>query len=193
MRLAHTFQHYVMVCTLAALGFCAPLQAQPYNASVEKAIARAHQDMLAQLGKQYPRDKLVTHVEPGQFNTVVATAAFPAAYPGTGVLRQIIDIDSGVAYGGRAEKSFGDFARERGWLARPPDTDPLIRMLNTALFEGVAIIDLGATPIVTANGNELRIQIVQRYVPTLSGDVLVVTVPAQGRETLTRTPAPPRR
>ena len=162
--------------------------AQTRPPAVEQAIATAQAAMTDLLAKQYPRDKIVTRVENGQFGTVIAVAAFPGAYPGTGVLRQLIDGATGIAYGGRAERSFADFARERGWLAKPPDTDALMRTLNTALFEGVAILDYTSPPKITGAPHELRIEVIQRYMPSNSGQILIVTVAATGRETLVRQP-----
>src|SRR5689334_12134043 len=87
-----------------------PMETAPIrSAPVAKAIAAAHERMLAQLAKQYPRDQLVSRVENGLFGTVIAVASYPQAYPGTGVMRQMIDGVTGVAYGAHAERSFADF------------------------------------------------------------------------------------
>ena len=166
-----------------------PVETTPVRpAAVTKAIAAAQAMMLAQLAKQYPREQLVSRVENGLFGTVIAVSAYPQAYPGTGVMRQMIDGVTGVSYGVHAERSFADFARERGWLVKPPPADDLLRCFNTALFEGVAMLDDKPAPRVTTGAHGLRIEVVQRFMPSHSGTWLVVTVPPSGRESVEKKP-----
>ncbi|MFO0750805.1 MAG: hypothetical protein U1F43_34820 [Myxococcota bacterium] len=155
-------------------------------AAVEQAIRDAQASMRAALAKQYPADQIVVRVEPGSFDTVVAVAAFPGAYPGTGVMRQLIDAKSGVTYGVRGAKSFADFVRERGWLAQRPADDAIVRILNTALFEGIAILDDRApSPKISSDRDGLHIEVIRRFMPSSGGQWLVVTVPPAGPEVVT--------
>jgi len=156
---------------------------------VKAAISNAQRTLKEQLAKHFPADKIIMREEPGLFGTVVAVAAFPAAYPGTGVKRVPIDVTTGTTYGAHGERTLADFARERGWLAKAPAVADLARFLNTALFDGVAILDSEPPPRL---GNDqlhgLTIELVRRSMPSLAGVSLVVTLPKEGPEVVEQRP-----
>ncbi len=162
--------------------------APAYPEVVKKALEAAHERLETKLAAEYPRERIVTRTEPGPFSTVVAVAAFPDAYPGTGVLRLPLDAESGVGYGRHGERTLADFARERGWLAKPPPTDELVRFMNVALFDGVAILDKEPAPRVTHDKGMLTLELVRRYMPSHAGEWLVVIIPKEGPEQVERRP-----
>lgn len=155
---------------------------------VKTAIANAQRTLKEQLAKDFPADKIVVREEAGLFGTVVAVAAFPDAYPGTGVKRVPIDATTGVAYGAHGERTLADFAREHDWLAKPPAVAELSRFLNTALFEGMAILDSEPPPVLKADKAALVIELVRRYMPSHAGEWLIVTLPKEGPELIERRP-----
>ena len=155
---------------------------------VKAAIDKAQQAMKQQLSKEFPPDKIVVREEAGLFGTVVAVAAFPDAYPGTGVKRVPIDASTGVSYGTNGERTFADFARERGWTTTLPDQRELVRFMNTALFDGMAMLDSEPPPRIKADKGVIVIELVRRYMPSHAGEWLIVTVPKAGPEVLERRP-----
>jgi hypothetical protein len=93
--------------------------------------------------------------QPGPADVVVIGAAIDKAYPGTGVLRVLVD-RSDVSYGRNGEKTFADFARAMKWLETPPPVDDLLRLLNDAQYDGVVVLEAVSPLRKTANGLELR-------------------------------------
>ena len=155
------------------------------------AIQAAQKRMRAALAGEFPAAQIVVRQEDGPFDTVIAVAAYPDAYPGTGVKRVAIDRKTAVAYGVNGERSLADFARERRWLETPPETTQLVRFANTLLFDGVAIFDDEPTkPSVRAKGGRLEIETVRRWMPSHSGELLTITITGSGPETVTRRPIP---
>ncbi len=180
-----------MLVAAAARGLAAgpaPLAAMDPLASAIQAAQKRLRDALSQ---EFPAADIELRQEDGTFDTVVAVAVYPKAYPGTGVARVAIDRKTGVAYGVRGERSLADFARERHWLQTPPETTQLVRFANTLLFDGVAIFDdAPIRPSVKAKDGRLVIETVQRWMPSNSGEVLTITIPASGPETIARGPLP---
>jgi len=174
----------------AAAAAAPPPELQPITRPevVKAAIANAQRTLKEQLAKDFPADKIVVREEVGLFNTVVAVAAFPDAYPGTGVKRVPIDATTGVAYGAHGERTLADFAREHDWLAKPPTVADLARFLNTALYEGVAILDSEPPPTLKVAKSALVIELVRRFMPSHAGEWLVVTLPKEGPEMIERRP-----
>lgn len=153
-----------------------------------KAVQAAQEAGREALAKEFPRDEIVVRQEDGPYGTVIAVAAYPKAYPGTGVYRAVVDRATGVVYGRHGQRTFADFARARGWLKTPPPAEELVRFLNTALFDGIAMFDLttGTPPAVRAAEGKLVIEVVRRWMPSMSGERLVVTVGEAGAETVER-------
>jgi hypothetical protein len=155
------------------------------------AIQAAQKRMRDALSQEFPAAEIEVRQEDGAFDTVIAVAVYPKAYPGTGVARVAIDRKTAIAYGARGERSLADFARERRWLETPPETTQLVRFANTLLFDGVAIFDdAPIRPSVTAKDGRLVIETVQRWMPSNSGEVLTITLPVSGPETVARRPLP---
>jgi hypothetical protein len=159
---------------------------------VEVAVKAAQDAMRAELLAASPKARVEVRREDGPYGTVIAVAVIPDAYPGTGVRRRVVDATTGVTYGKGGTRAFADFARERGWLTTPPSTDALVRFVNTALFDGVAILDTrDPAPRVERRDDGLVIEVVRRYMPSHAGERLVITVPKAGPETVTRAPLEP--
>lgn len=155
------------------------------------AIQAAQKRLRDALSHEFPAAAIEVRQEDGAFDTVIAVAVYREAYPGTGVARVAIDRKTAIAYGARGERSFADFARERGWMETPPETTQLVRFANTLLFDGVAIFDdEPIRPSVTAKDRRLVIETVQRWMPSNSGQVLTITIAGSGPETIARRPLP---
>lgn len=70
----------------------------------------------------------------------VVTASIPDAYPGTGVLRVVLD-KNGTSYGAHGERDIADLFRAQGWLQTPPPVATMTQIVNDALFEGLYVIN----------------------------------------------------
>lgn len=156
--------------------------------AVSKAVERARQVLSDKLAKRFPADGIKLREERGPFQTLVVVAASKGAYPGTGVLRLPLDPTTGVGYGQHGERTFADYAREHGWLAKPPPTAELVRFLNTALLDGIAILDDEPAPRVRHDESKLVVEVVRRYMPSNSGEWIVVEVSGEGPEEVERRP-----
>lgn len=155
---------------------------------VEKSVEAAHKTMKAALLKTTPKAEVELRQESGPFATVIAVAAIVGAYPGSGVMRTVIDATTGTTYGVRGTKTFADFVRARGWLKTLPSSDELIMFVNLALFDGIAILDRVAVDEVETTTDGLRITVVRRFMPGNAGERVVITVGPSGPETVKREP-----
>ena len=95
--------------------------------------------------------------QPGPADVTIVGAAIEHAYPGTGVLRVLVD-RSDVSYGKNGDKTFADFVRGMKWLDSPPPVDDFIRLLNDAQYDGIVALEAVSPLRKTANGLELRFE-----------------------------------
>jgi len=155
-------------------------------APVAKAVEAAQKTMKAELLKATPKATIEVRRETGPFDTVIAVAADPTAYPGTGVMRTVIDAKTGTTYGVRGKKTFADFARAHGWLTQAPSSDELVMFLNLALFDGIAILDRESGESIDVLPEGLKIVVVRRFMPSNAGERYHIMVGKTGAETITK-------
>src|SRR5437899_2721486 len=102
-------------------------------------VAKATKKLRAMASPQAGGKALAEKSYPGALGTTVVMVSIEGAYPGTGVFRVVLD--EGVSYGARGDKPLGALAKKQGWLARLPDKEPLLRVVNDAQFDGLLMID----------------------------------------------------
>jgi hypothetical protein len=158
-----------------------PLKKDPTSPKIE-AVKK---QLSAVLSKSEPGAKVETRANDGPLDLIIVTAAIPGAYPGSGVARVLID-DKGVTYGIHGEKDFADLARERHWLSDGaiPDAATLLKLVDNAFFEGVALwLDKPAPKYQRAHG-ALIITLYRTWHPSGGTTRVTVTVPASGKAQL---------
>lgn len=75
--------------------------------------------------------------EPGPFGIKAIVACNPKAHPGTGMKRVLMD-EQGVTYGVHGEKTLADLVHQNGWLGNIPDPKLFLKLINLALYDGIA-------------------------------------------------------
>lgn len=156
----------------------------------ERAAARLHEALAAQA----PGKPIDTRSEPGPLDTTVVTAAVRDAYPGSGILRVVLDA-KGRSYGAHGERSLAELARTRGWLARPPSVEALVKLVSAAQFDGLLMLDDASPPKLERRDGGLALELVRRRMPSGAREQVAVRFPKQGDLVVTvapLAPAPPK-
>jgi hypothetical protein len=146
---------------------------------VEK-VAAVQRMLRASLEKSYEGATIVTRTEFGPFGLGVVVASLEHAYPGSGVLRVLLDA-RGVTYGVHGEKDLAELVRERGWIDTPPeDLGAWARLVNVAQFEGVAILLDEPAPNVVRVDEGLAITLYRTWHPSGGQTRMEITIGARG-------------
>ena len=183
--LGRMIRSLIALCLIAAMAHAdsppppPPPKKEPAMSSPK--IESVKRDLSATLAKQFKGAKIDTRAEAGPVGLTVITAAVPGAYPGSGVLRVLID-DHEVTYGVHGEKDFADLVRARHWIEKdPPDADTLRRLVDFAFFEGVAIWMDSPPPLYTRTHDTLTITAYRTWHPSGGKTRVQVRVPASGK------------
>ena len=157
----------------------------PPRPTAPKTTAKieSQKSALAALLKQgTPNATIKTRHDPGPEGLTVIMAAIENAYPGSGVLRVLID-DAGTTYGVHGEKDFADLVRARKWLgdAPLPSADTLERLVDYCNFEGVAMWMDRPGPKVDRKKDALVLTLYRTWHPSGGKTRVEVTVRATGK------------
>ena len=149
-------------------------------------IEAVQAELRALLAKSFKGATTEVRAEKGPLGLAVITAAIPHAYPGSGVLRVLID-DRGTTYGVHGEQDLAELVRAHRWNHEVPDLDALIRLINAALFEGVAMLMDAPAPSATAKDGTLVVQVDRAWHPSGARSRVTVTVGPVGNATVSDT------
>lgn len=145
----------------------------------EKPAERAAERLQKALTAQAPGQPIDTRSEPGPLDTTVVTAVVRDAYPGSGVFRVVLDA-KGHSYGAHGERNLAELARARGWLARPPSVEALVKLVSAAQFEGLLMLDDASAPKLERRDGGLALELVRRRMPSGAREQVEVRFPKQG-------------
>ncbi len=145
-------------------------------------IEAVKKELSAAVAKDSNGAQVNARSEPGPVGLTVITAAIEHAYPGSGVMRVLID-DNGVTYGVHGEKDFAELVRARKWLGDGalPEAAILQRLVDVAFFEGVAIWMDAPAPKVERGHESLTITLYRTWHPSGGKTRVRVTVSASGK------------
>lgn len=155
-----------------------PLHSEPSLPAEQ--VAAVQRMLRAALERIHKGATIVTRTEVGPFDLGVVVANLEHAYPGSGVLRVLLDA-RGVTYGVHGENDLADLVRERGWIDTPPeDLGAWARLVNVAQFEGVAILMDEPAPKVVRVADGLTITLYRTWHPSGGQTRMEITIGARG-------------
>jgi hypothetical protein len=148
----------------------------------------AHADPLAKYGARMKQllepqargARIDVRSEAGQLGTTVVVAAIPGAYPGSGVVRVVVDRDE-QSYGVHGDKDLADLARLREWLVKPPTVGELVRIVNDAQFEGIAILEADKKDPLKITPAGLELRVMRYWIPSSQPFPTLIRIPKTGR------------
>ena len=131
-----------------------------------------------------------TEARDGALETKVVRAVAKGAYPGAGVLAVVLDEKTGTTYGRHGGRNLAVLVRARGFLEKPPAAADLLKLVDVAYFEQLAMVDESKRPVTVAKSpsGALVLSFVRRFFPSGASEVVTVTFPPEGDAKLESSP-----
>lgn len=123
---------------------------------------------LAQADYKHPV-VLEARIEPGPFGIYVMTVCYPKAHPGTGMRRVLIDEE--MSYGRHGDHDVGVLLKNKNLLTTN-DAQQLLRLVNIAYFDGIALL-VNPDPRISRGDGKLELRFFRTLHP--SGQKILVT------------------